>query len=78
MLQRLNLRAITICVVDKHDLPIYKEVEPQLRMAFDVYRHSHGRVAWISTFDPQDWETPGFAERVNKQLDETFRMGRWG
>jgi len=78
MLGRLNMRVITICVVDKHDLPIYKEAEPQLKMALDVYRQSQGRVAWISTFDPQDWETPGFAERVNKRLDETFQDGAVG
>jgi predicted TIM-barrel fold metal-dependent hydrolase len=79
MLQRLNLSVVTICVVDKHySVRLYRKAAPQHAMARDVFRQSNGRVPWISTFDPRNWERPGFAERVNKQLDQTFRDGAVG
>jgi predicted TIM-barrel fold metal-dependent hydrolase len=78
MLKRLNMGLITIAVVDKHDFPIYKEEEPQQQLAFEVSRKSEGRVFWISTFDPQNWEQAGFADRVIKHLDQTFKDGAVG
>lgn len=74
MLIRLNLRLVNICVVDKHDRG-FEEAEPQHAKALEVFRSSQGRAAWCSTFDPQDWESPGFAQRVNAQLDRTFEEG---
>jgi predicted TIM-barrel fold metal-dependent hydrolase len=79
MLQRLKLSVVTICVVDRHySVRFYKKAAPQLTMAREVFRQSNGHAPWISTFDPRDWERPGFAERVNKQLDQTFRDGAVG
>lgn len=74
MLDRLDLRIVNICVVDKHDRG-YEEAEPQHAKAVEVFRGSHGRAAWCSTFDPQDWESPGFTDRAIRLLDETFQNG---
>ena len=46
--------------------------------ALAVSRANAGRAPWIATFDPADWESPGFASRVIRQLDESFREGAVG
>jgi predicted TIM-barrel fold metal-dependent hydrolase len=74
LLKRLDVRLLNICVVDKHERG-YTEIEPQHKMALEVFHASKGRAAWCSTFDPQDWESPGFANRVNDQLAKTFSDG---
>jgi len=74
MLKRLDVRLLNICVVDKHERG-YAEIEPQHAKALEVFRASQGRAAWCSSFDPQDWESPGFAERTKAQLDKTFSDG---
>jgi len=74
MLDRLNLRIVNICVVDKYD-PGFEEAEPQHETARQVFSGTNGRAAWCSTFDPQDWESPGFAARAIASLDKTFEDG---
>jgi predicted TIM-barrel fold metal-dependent hydrolase len=74
MLNRRHLRLVNICVVDKYDRG-YEEAQPQHAKALEVFQVSQKRVAWCSTFDPQDWESSGFAERVTKSLAETFSEG---
>ncbi len=74
MLERLNVRVVNICVVDKHDRS-FEEAEAQLAKALEVFRSSKGRAVWCSTFDPQDWESAGFAERVIVRLNGTFADG---
>ena len=74
LLERLNLRILNICVVDKYERG-YEEAAPQHAKALEIFRGSHGRAAWCSTFDPQDWESPGFADRAIQDLDKTFQDG---
>jgi hypothetical protein len=74
MLERLNLRILNICVVDKHDRG-FEEADPQHAKALEIFRGSKGRAAWCSTFDPQDWESPDFAVRNIAQLRKTFSDG---
>ena len=74
MLNRLDMHILNVCVVDKHDRG-FEEAEPQHAKALEIFRGSRGRAAWCSTFDPQDWEKPGFAERAIAQLDRTFANG---
>jgi predicted TIM-barrel fold metal-dependent hydrolase len=74
MLNRLDMRILNICVVDKHDRG-FEEAEPQHNKALEIYRGSQGRAAWCSTFDPQEWENPGFAQRAIAQLGRTFANG---
>jgi predicted TIM-barrel fold metal-dependent hydrolase len=74
LLERLDMRIVNICVVDKHD-PGFEEAEPQHKWALEVFRKSHGRAPWCSTFDPTGFEKPGFAERSIAVLEKTFRDG---
>lgn len=74
MLESENIHVLDICVVDKYDRG-YEEAAPQNVKALEVSRASHGRVAWCSTFDPQDWEDSGFSSRVVRDLDKTFKEG---
>ncbi len=74
LLDQLHLRVINICVLDKYD-PGFETVAPQQAMARRVYRESRHKAAWCSTFDPGDWESPGFADATVRSLDESFRQG---
>lgn len=64
MLKRLDIYVLNICVVDKHDRG-YEEAEPQHAIAREIFRDSKGRIAWCSTFDPQDWESLNFCLKPN-------------
>jgi predicted TIM-barrel fold metal-dependent hydrolase len=77
MLKRLNLRFVNITVVDPYERG-YESVEPQHQAALEVFRGSGGRAPWIATFDPADFEKPGFARRVVAALEESFRQGALG
>jgi predicted TIM-barrel fold metal-dependent hydrolase len=77
MFERRNLRIVNICVVDPYDRG-YETAPPQHKSALEVARGGKGRAPWVSTFDPADWEKPGFAPRVIAELDETFRQGALG
>jgi predicted TIM-barrel fold metal-dependent hydrolase len=74
LLERLDVRLVNICVVDRYD-PGYETAEPQHKVALEVFRQSKGRAAWCSTFDDTDWESPGFSGRAIAQLDRTFADG---
>ena len=74
MSERLNIRMLNVCVVDKYERG-YEQVAPQHETALRLYRESRARIAWCSTFDPEDWETPGYATKVISQLEETFKNG---
>src|SRR5271157_3952198 len=74
MLERLNLRILDICVVDKHDRG-FEEAAPQNQKAREILHSTHGRSAWCSTFDPQDFESPDFSSRSKELLNETFVQG---
>jgi predicted TIM-barrel fold metal-dependent hydrolase len=73
-LKKVNLRILNICVVDKHDRG-YEEAAPQNEKARAIMKSTGGRSAWCSTFDPADFEKPGFSERSIKHLDDTFAQG---
>jgi len=73
-LRKVNLRILNICVVDKHDRG-YEEAAPQNEKARAIMHSTGGRSAWCSTFDPGDFENPGFTERSIKVLGDTFAQG---
>jgi len=77
LFERMNLRVVNVTVVDPYERG-YETVEPQHRLALEVFRDSKRRAAWCSTFDPAGFEEPGFAQRVIASLDETFRQGAIG
>jgi len=74
LMQRLNLRALNICVIDDRD-PFYKGLEPQRGDALKARQSTGGRAVLCSTFSPYDFEEPGFAEHAIHQLDADFTAG---
>src|SRR5947208_1619781 len=84
MLRRLNMRIVDIAVVDKHEgvdpreAAVLKDETVQNRLALLVFQKSKGRVPWVSTFDPETWESPQFSDKVIALLDKTFSEGAVG
>ncbi|MFN7994399.1 MAG: amidohydrolase family protein [Bryobacteraceae bacterium] len=76
-LERMNLRFVNICVVDPYEKGSEK-AGPQHEAARRVFSYTHGRSPWVSTFDPAGFDKPGFAARVIKDLEATFRDGAVG
>jgi hypothetical protein len=74
LIQRLNLRAVDICVIDDRD-PSFKELEPQRTDVLKVRQSTKGRVAFCTTFSPYDFEEPGFSSRAIRQLNQDFLDG---
>lgn len=74
MLKRLNLHILDICVVTEHGRGYDEAAEPN-RTAREIMQSDSGRVAWCSTFDPQDSEKPEFAARSIETLNQTFQKG---
>lgn len=74
LMQRLNLRALNICVIDDRD-PFFKGLEPQRGEALRVRQMTGGRAVLCTTFSPYGFEEPGFAQRAIRQLDADFAAG---
>jgi predicted TIM-barrel fold metal-dependent hydrolase len=74
LLRRLRLGVLNICVIDDRDAD-YKGLEPQRSQVLSVSRSAAGRAAFCTTFSPYDFEDPGFAQRVIRQLDDDFSEG---
>jgi len=74
MMRRQNVRMLNICVVDKHDRG-FEQAAPQIATAIKIFGLSSGRAAWCSTFDPENWDSPGFANRAIAEINRTFRDG---
>jgi predicted TIM-barrel fold metal-dependent hydrolase len=74
LIERLNLRAVNICVIDDRD-PDYKGLEPQRTDILKVRQNTHGRAAFSTTFDPYGFEQPGFSARVISQINDDFAHG---
>ena len=74
LMDQLKLRMLNVCVIDDRD-PYGKGIEPQRSDVLKVARTTRGRAVFCTTFSPYDFETPGFAERTNRQLDQDFAAG---
>ena len=74
LIERLNLRAVNICVIDDRD-PDFKGLEPQRTEVLKVRQSTLGRVAFCTTFNPYEFEEPGFSARVIRQLNGDFAQG---
>ena len=75
--KRLNLRVLDIIVIDDRD-PFGKGLEPQRSDVLKVVHVTAGRARFCSTFDPYEFEDPGFAQRTIRQLDADFYNGAVG
>jgi len=74
LLRRFDMHLLDILVVDDRD-KFENQLEPQRSDALAVRRVYPGRVALCTTISPYDFEQPGFAERVKRQLDGDFAAG---
>jgi hypothetical protein len=77
MLERVGARAISVCLVDRRS-PAYSDPLPQFQMSKEVVAASRGRLAWLSTFDPEEFESPAFTANTTRLLDQTFQDGAVG
>lgn len=74
MLEQIKLRVVNICVLDKYEAG-YEAIAPQQAAAQRLFEETGHKAAWCATFDPGDWETPGFADAAVRSLGESFRQG---
>jgi hypothetical protein len=74
---RLDLTSVNVVVIDPFDRG-FETLEPQRGNTLVLYRANPARAPWITTFDITDWESPGFAARVIRQLDQDFKDGAAG
>jgi predicted TIM-barrel fold metal-dependent hydrolase/DNA-directed RNA polymerase subunit H (RpoH/RPB5) len=74
LMQRLKLRILDICVIDDRD-PYAKGLEPQRGDVIKVVHSTRGRAVLCTTFSPYEFEEPGFAQRIIRQLDADFAEG---
>jgi predicted TIM-barrel fold metal-dependent hydrolase len=74
LFSRLHLRGLNVLLIDDRD-PYAKAMEPQWSDALAVRRLTKGQAVVCTTIDPYDFESPGFAERVNKRLNADFEAG---
>jgi predicted TIM-barrel fold metal-dependent hydrolase len=77
LLERLNVTAVNICVVDRYE-PGYETLAPQHRMARRVAKASRGHLSWIATFDDSGFARPDFARRVIADLGQALGQGALG
>ena len=76
-LDRLNVTAVNVCVVDRYDKG-FETVAPQHETARRLAKASGGRLPWVATFDDSGVADPGFAARTLAGLDRAFGEGAIG
>jgi len=77
LIERLNLRAVNICVIDDRD-PDFRDLEPQRTAVLQVRKSTRGRIAFCTTFRPYAFEEPGFRAGAIRQLNDDFAQGAVG
>jgi len=77
LLDRLNLTAVNICVVDRYDKG-YEKAAPQHEIARHLAQASRGRLPWIATFEDDGFAQPGFTERTLAAIDQALADGAHG
>jgi len=76
-LDRLNVTAVNVCVVDRYDEG-FETVAPQHAVARGLAQASRGRLPWIATFDDSGFAGPGFAARTLGEVDRALAEGAIG
>ena len=77
LLDRLNVTAVNICVVDRYDRG-YETAAPQHRMARRLARASRGRLPWIAALDDAGFASAGFANRAITEIERAIAEGAHG
>jgi predicted TIM-barrel fold metal-dependent hydrolase len=73
LFRRLNIQTVNICVNVGG-----KHLERMHEIAFDLYRQHPQLYPVISTFTLQGCDEPGYTEKVNATLGQTFERGALG
>jgi predicted TIM-barrel fold metal-dependent hydrolase len=76
-LDRLNVTAVNVCVVDRYDTG-FETVAPQHDVAHRLARTSGGRLPWVATFDDSGFAQPGFAARTLAGIEQAVAQGAIG
>ena len=76
-LDRLNVTAVNVCVVDRYDKG-YETAAPQHRIARQLAAASRGRLPWVATFEDDGFAQPGFTERTLAAVDQALAEGAHG
>jgi predicted TIM-barrel fold metal-dependent hydrolase len=74
MLEDEHLTLLDILVVDDTWAP-RKELQPQIEAAWNLVHGSHGHIRLCTTFDPFQFNTPGFPTASIRQINRDFRNG---
>src|SRR5262249_13608867 len=77
VLERLNVTAVNVCVVDRYDKG-FEQVAPQHEIARQLARESRGRLPWVATFDDSSFAQPDFASRTIADLERALADGAVG
>ena len=74
-MKQINLHIVDICVVGRRDEPPYQTQAAQFNMAMTVHKHSGGRAAVCTTFNPYTFEDKNFDQNSINILNQNFREG---
>src|SRR3954452_16787154 len=72
-LQQNNRRCLSIC--DSREIGDQpSRLNEMIRGTRSLHFESNGRIAWATTFDARDFESPGFTDRVIAGLQRDFKQ----
>ncbi len=74
-MKQINLHIVDICVVGRRDEPPYQTQAAQFNMAMTVHKHSDGRAAVCTTFNPYTFEDKNFDQNSINILNQNFSEG---
>ena len=73
-MEKAGWRGLIIC--DSREIGDQPSVlDEMIRGTIELHRQSGGRLAWATTFDARNFESPGFAARVIAGLRDGFKQG---
>lgn len=78
MLRALNLHIVDILVADPTDTASHRTFDELHRDAWKFVSSSGGHASFSTTFDPFDWNTPGFPRAAIEAINKDFARGAVG
>ena len=74
MMKKLNLHMVSILVYNDEG-PGYKHMQEHIDNGWKFIAGSDGRAVFCTSFDPYKWNEPGFAAKVDSQVNKDFARG---
>lgn len=78
MLQHLNVHIVDMLVADPTDTQSHRTFDELHKDAWQFVRSSAGHASLSTTFDPFDWDSPGFPKNAIASLNRDFAQGAVG